>query len=201
MTTGTQQINLYVAELRPRRDVLSAGRAALLIVLLVVVAALFVSWEQWRQTQLSRELAQIEARIQTQAPRVEALEQEAASRATDAALLREAGNREEQAAQTLQLLAFMEQVTLGNMVGYSEHLKDLSRASFQGIWLTDISLEGDANSVSLQGFVTSPAMLPDYVSRLGGGRSTLSSRSFHRLTTSRAPDDSGNHAFELEASL
>lgn len=201
MTTGIQQINLYVPELRPRRDALTAGLVISLAVVLVIIAVLLFGWQQWRQAQLTQELAVIEERIRVQVQRTEALEQEAASRVTDAALLREAGSREEQATQMLQLLAFMQQVTLGNMAGYSEHLKDLSRASFQGIWLTDIALEGDANTVSLQGFVTSPAMLPDYVSRLGGGRSALSTRPFHRLTTSRAPDESGNHAFVLEASL
>lgn len=200
MTTGIQQINLYVPELRPQRDAVTAGRLTSLTALLVVIAVLLFGWEQWRQTQLSRELARIEEQIQVQSPRTEALEQEAASRVTDAALLREAGSREQQATQMLQLLAFMQQVTLGNMVGYSEHLKDLSRASFQGIWLTDIALEGDASTVSLQGFLTSPAMLPDYVGRLGGGRSALNSRTFHRLSTSRAADESGNYAFELEAS-
>lgn len=200
MTTGIQQINLYVPELRPQRDAVTAGRVTLLTVLLVLIAVLFFGWQQWRQTQLSRELAMIDEQVQVQTQRTEALEQEAASLATDAALLREAGSREEQATQMQQLLAFMQQVTLGNMTGYSEHLKDLSRASFQGIWLTDIALEGDASTVSLQGFVTSPAMLPDYVTRLGAGRSALSVRPFHRLSTSRAPDESGNHAFELQAS-
>lgn len=201
MSTGIQQINLYVPELRPRRDAVTAGRFIWLFMLLVVIAVAFAGWQQWRQSQLSQELARLDEQIRLQTQRTEALEQEAAGRATDAALLREAGNREEQAAQMQRLLAFMQQVTLGNVAGYSEHLKDLSRASFQGIWLTDITLTGDAEAVLLQGFVTSPAMLPDYVSRLGAGRSALSSRTFNRLSTSRAPDESGYHSFELEAAL
>lgn len=199
MTTGVQQINLYVPELRPRRDAFGATRLGQLVLLVVVLAVLLFGWQQWRQGQLAGELATVEALIRDQTQRTEALERELANRVADAALLREATSREEQATRTLQLLEFMQQVALGNMVGYSGHLKDLARASFQGIWLTSVTLEGDADNVAIEGFVNSPAMLPDYVSRLGAGTSALASRSFHRLTTSLAEDDSGNHAFVLEA--
>ena|SRR5690554_3881445 len=200
MTTHVQQINLYVSELRPQREALTAARVLQAAVLLVALLVVLYGWQQWRQAQLEGQLSVVEEQVRVQTQRTEALEREVANRVTDAALLREASAREEQASRTLRLLEFMQQVTLGNMMGYSEHLKDLSRASFQGIWLTNIVLEGDAERVAIQGFVSAPTMLPDYVSRLGSGASALGSRPFHRLTTTRAGDGSDNHAFVLEAS-
>lgn len=200
MTSGTQQINLYVAELRPQRDVITLPRLGVAVVLLAVTIAAACGWQMWRQDKVEAELATLEERLHTQTQRTDALEREVESRVADAVLVRQALSEEEQLSRMQQLLTFMEQLNLANTNGYSEHMKDLSRASFPGVWVTEFVVEGDADRVSLQGFVTSPAMLPEFVGRLGQGRSALGSKSFQRLVTSRTDDSSEYHSFELESS-
>nr|WP_272907234.1 PilN domain-containing protein [Pseudohongiella sp. O18] len=94
----------------------------------------------------------------------------------------------------------MQGTTLGNLVGYSQHLKDLSRASFTGLWLQEFRIVGNADQVMIRGVAQEPAMLPDYVGRLSGGSSAISTRRFNRLISSRDDNQQSLYEFTLEAS-
>lgn len=200
MAAVNQQVNLYLPELQPSRDLVNAARVLQVLALIVVVGALLSAAQVWQRSSAQAELAQLQEDLRVQTVRTEELERDVAARATDQALVREMETRELRLAQARQLYEFMQGTTLGNLVGYSEHFKDLSRASFAGVWLKDITIRGNAESVMIAGAVQQPAMLPDYVGRLSNGRSALSTRRFNRLISTR--DDSTEqelYEFTLEA--
>lgn len=199
MATVNQQINLYLPELRPRRDLVTAARTVQVLGVLLGLA-LLVSLLQWWQTGLSQNrLAEVEQALQEQTARTEQLEREVAARATDQALVREMNTRELRVQQARELYDFMQGTTLGNLVGYSQHLKDLSRASFTGLWLQEFRIVGNADRVMIRGVALEPAMLPDYVGRLSGGNSAISTRRFNRLISARDQTQQSLYEFTLEA--
>tara|TARA_R100001143_G_scaffold19641_1_gene21025 strand:- start:1749 stop:2354 length:606 start_codon:yes stop_codon:yes gene_type:complete len=199
LATVNQQINLYLLELRPRRDLVTAARAVQVLGVLMGLAIL-VSLVQWWQTGVNQNrLAEVEQALQEQTARTEQLEREVAARATDQALVREMNTRELRVQQARELYDFMQGTTLGNLVGYSQHLKDLSRASFTGLWLQEFRIVGNADNVMIRGVALEPAMLPDYVGRLSGGNSAISTRRFNRLISARDETQQSLYEFTLEA--
>ncbi|MEX2332736.1 MAG: PilN domain-containing protein, partial [Pseudohongiella sp.] len=113
------------------------------------------------------------------------IERDAASRSSNESLLRDIATRETRLQQSQELLEFLRNTTLGNSTGYSEYVKDLSRASFDGIWLTEFRISGGTDSVFLRGNALQTAMVPDYVGRLSGSQSSLQGRLFNRLQSNR----------------
>lgn len=180
-----QQINLYLPELRPNREVLTAARLARTVAAVVVVMMLLSALSYWQRSGLQEELAVVQAEVSAQTERTEQIERDAASRSSNQTLLRDIETRETRLTQSQELLEFLRNTTLGNSTGYSEFMKDLSRASFDGIWLTEFRISGGSDSVFLRGNVLQTAMVPDYVGRLSGSQSSLQGRLFNRLQSNR----------------
>lgn len=199
MSLSVQQINLFLPELRPNRDWLRADMLLVTVAAVVVMLGLSAAWSAWQRSSAAGELEELQALLQAQTELAEQIEREAAGRATDQSLVAEMNTREQRLEQTRDLYEFMRSTELGNLAGYSEHLKDLSRASFQGLWLTEIRIDGDAERVYLSGNAEQPAMLPDFVGRLGMGRSRISSKRFNRLQTTRMDGANESYSFILEA--
>tara|TARA_R110002072_G_scaffold136124_2_gene278059 strand:- start:14012 stop:14617 length:606 start_codon:yes stop_codon:yes gene_type:complete len=199
MSAIRQQVNLYLPELRPRRDLVTANRTLVVVGVMVVLMGLTSAVQLLQKNSRESNLVRTQEELRVQTARTEQLERDVAARATDQALVREMNTRELRLLQSRELYEFMQGTTLGNLVGYSEHLKDLSRASFAGLWLNEIRVRGDAESVLIRGMVQQPGMLPDYVGRLSNGRSSISTRRFNRLISSRAATTEEQYEFVLEA--
>ncbi|TFH75804.1 hypothetical protein E3V39_06890 [Gammaproteobacteria bacterium LSUCC0112] len=199
ITPGSQQINLYLPELRPRRQIISALRLLQVMAVVAMVIALQGLWGSWQRSSLASALMEVQAQLAAQTARTLEIEADVASRATDLALIEEMNTRELRLSQSRELYEFMRGTNLGNLNGYSEHLKDLSRASFTGLWLTEFTIQGNADHVYLKGNAQQAAMLPDYVSRLSMGDSTIRSQRFSRLVSTRAVTGTGElYEFVLE---
>lgn len=186
MLDGVQQVNLYLPELRPRRDLVTAVRLAQATGVILLLMVLISLVNVWIRASLRSDLEEMQAMVVAQVNRTDTIEREVAGRATDQALIREMETRELRLAQSRELYDFMSNTNLGNLSGYSAHLKDFSRASFPGLWLTELSITGDASFVSLKGSAQLAAMLPDYVSRLSMGESVIRNKRFSRLLSTRS---------------
>jgi hypothetical protein len=199
MSAPLQQINLYLPELRPRRDWLTAQRLVSVGGILLIVMTVTAGWMELQASLAQSRMDRLQVQIQDQTLRVEQVERETAARATDQALVQEMNTRELRLTQSRDLYEFMRSTELGNLAGFSGYLMDLSRASFQGIWLSEIRIRGDASYVYLSGSADMPAMLPDYVSRLSLGRSDLRTKRFNRLQSTRTTGEREMFDFVLES--
>lgn len=196
-----QQINLYLPEIRPRKDLVTAVRTLAVLALVVVLMVLVTAVGYWQRASLRSQLTDVQAQVAAQTSRTEELERQVAARATDQALVREMTAREQRLAQSEELYEFMRTTNLGNLTGFSAHLMDMSRASFPGLWLTSFSIRGNAEHVSLRGYAQEAAMLPDFVSRLSMGESEIRSKNFGRMSTTRLTAEDGSdesYQFVLE---
>lgn len=195
---GIQQVNLYLPELRPRRDLVTSLRLAQVVAVMIGVMVLMSIFNVWQRASLRSDLSEMQQLLAEQTARTEQVERDVAARATDQALVGEMNARELRITQSRDLYNFMSTSNLGNLNGFSEYLMDFSRASSPGLWITGFSIVGSAEHVSLRGFAQQAAMLPDYVSRLAMGESSIKNKRFGRLSTSRAGADEELYEFVLE---
>lgn len=202
----TQQINLYLAEFRPVRKYLSgrgvAQSALVLLLLLLAVVALNTA----RSYSVRGELLSAQAELTAQTSVTEQLQQSLAQRSSDTSLVQELSAREERLAESTEMLDFLRGSNLGNTTGFSEYMKDLSRASFEGMWLTEFSVLEGGQQIRLKGIAQKSAMVPDFIGRLASGRSPLRQQHFAKFLGNRintAPleglEKQDLYQFELEA--
>lgn len=181
-----QQINLYLPEFQPARDWLNADRLVRAVVAVALVLMLISGYGYWRLDALGDEQARLQARLEAQGRETAELERVVDARRVDGPLQRELEMRQSRLERSRDLLGFLEaDLRTGNTDGFSTMMKDLSRASFEGIWLTGIELTQGGESVTLGGVVQQSGMVPDFVGRLGNSESALRELRFDRLLGTR----------------
>jgi hypothetical protein len=197
----TQQVNLYLPEFRPRRDWLQPGRMLGLMLALVLLLGLVAAYQYWHRYTVQEALAAMQLEADQQARVTEQIESSLAGRATDQRLLTEISARETSLAQLNGTLSTLRAMGDGNLTGFSEHLKNLSLASFEGLWLTDIIISAGGRHARLQGLALESYMVPNFVDRLSAGWTASEGWRFTRLSGEMAVDDPvvpGSYRFILE---
>lgn len=164
-----QQVNLYLPEFRPRKDWLTVPRLAALMGLLVLMLGSLAGYDIWRRYSLTEELAVVQQALATQTRVTEQIEASLASRATDQSLVAEVATREESLASLSGTLATLRTLALGNVNGFSEHLKNISRSSFDGIWFSEIRITNGGTGAYLAGTALQSSMVPNFIDRLTSG--------------------------------
>ncbi len=180
-----QQINLYLPEFRPGHAYINGMQLLQIGAILLFIMALISGINFFSKTALQAELQAVQSRLTEQTNITNELQQNLARRSSDPALVQELSDREQRLAETTEMLDFLRGTNLGNIEGFSEHLKDLSRATFDGLWLTEFDLLNGGRNVYLKGIARQSAMVPDFISRLSGGTSPLRDRDFSRFLGNR----------------
>lgn len=180
----SQQVNLYLPEYRPRRDWLTATRFLALMLCAVALVAVLSAVDYGRRYLLEQRQGDTQQALTAQTRVTEQLERELASMATDASLLSEVRVRQDSLAQLEGTLATLQSLGQGNINGFSEYLKNMSQASFEGLWLTRISITNAGAKASLEGRAMQGAMVPRFVDRLSSGWSESEGWSFTRISSS-----------------
>ncbi|MGH8678426.1 MAG: hypothetical protein ACREUQ_08770 [Burkholderiales bacterium] len=165
-----QQINLYNPAFEDKLEFLSlpgaliAWGAALLLVVTVA------SYTQIRAAGLSAELAQEErARTAAQAD-VGRLAAQLAGHKRDAALESELKRLEAELVRRNEVMATLRSGVIGNTEGFAEYLRAFARQSFDGMWLTGLSVSAAGRSMVVEGRALQPDLVPSYVQRLSSER-------------------------------
>ena len=180
-----QQINLYLPEFRPSVDYIDGVRllqiTAIALLLMVVVSGS----NFFQVSSLNTQLQSAQARLSSQTNITNELQQNLARRSSDPALVEELSEREQRLAESEEMLAFLRGTNLGNTDGFSEYIKDLSRATFEGLWLTEFDILNGGNNIYLKGISQQSAMVPEFIGRLSAGKSALRDRDFARFLGNR----------------
>jgi len=161
----SQQINLFSPLLRPPRPVLSAARLAALLGVLVIATLGYRSY-------LIRELAQTESDLTQATARLTGLQAQAskfgriAAQGKDKALEESIAKTQAELAVRETLLDRLKGGGLGNAKGFSNYMTALARQRAEGLWITGLVVSGGGADFEIQGGITRPEMLPEYVRRL-----------------------------------
>ncbi|MBL4582443.1 MAG: hypothetical protein JKY29_11540 [Gammaproteobacteria bacterium] len=168
-----QQINLYLSEFRLKKDPLSALVMGQILGSIVAVMVLVTSFDIYTERSLSGELAILRETLQEETIKTSELDEVLARRSQNTVLTDRLDESEAQLESSRQIRSFLSQTKLGNVVGFSEHFKDISRASISGLSVSGFSLESGGEEVKLFGNVLDSAMVPRYVSRLENSNSSI----------------------------
>ncbi len=162
----SQQINLFLPDLQPRRDWLAfnavAGWSVLLIVLLIggwlavkVQADRLASDDAVAQADLK--VAQADLVAKTTA---------LAARKPDAALLLKIATAQSELQLREEALRVVESGRAGTDKGFAASMRAFSQQTVPGVWLTGFVLH--AEDLEIRGRLADPGLLPAYIRRLNG---------------------------------
>ncbi len=173
-----QQINLYLPEFHVKKDPVTAllmGQIVGGVIGLMVLVTAFDLFTQWR---LGNQLEALEVTLEEETRRTDELDEQLARRSQNRELTARLERAEAQLEASIQIRDFLSETQLGNVEGFSEYLKDLSRASFAGISLSEFTIAAGGQQVTLAGQAQESAMVPRYVDNIELGQSPLRAQQF-----------------------
>ena len=192
-----QQINLYLPEFRVKKDALSALVMGQILGSIVAVMVVVTSVDIYTQWGLRGESAKLNGILQQETEKSSELSEVLLRRSQNAVLIDRLDQAEAQLETSREIRSFLSQEISGQAVGFSEHFKDISRASMSGLSVSEFSIGKGGEVVKLSGDVLSSALVPRYVSRLEDSNSLIRSLQFSpRIYRS----DAGSKFFEFELS-
>ena len=194
-----QQINLYLPEFRVKKDRLTALVMGQILGSIVAVMVLVTSFDIYTDWRLTGELESLRETLREETTKTSELDEVLARRSQNTLLTDRLDESEAQLESSRQIRSFLSDTKLGNIVGFSEHFKDISRASISGLSVSEFSFSDGGEEVSLSGNVLDSAMVPRYVSRLEGSNSSIRDLLFSSRIY-RTDADSSFFEFELSTS-
>ncbi len=173
-----QQINLYLPEFHVKKDPVTAllmGQILAGVLGVMVLISAFDLFTQWR---FGNELEALQVTLEEETRRTDQLDEQLARRSQNSELTNRLEQAETRLEASAQIRDFLSQTQLGNVVGFSEYFKDLSRAAFDGISLNAFAFTNGGRSVQLRGQALDSAMVPRYVDNIERGQSPLRAQRF-----------------------
>ncbi|HJW26239.1 MAG TPA: PilN domain-containing protein [Rhodocyclaceae bacterium] len=160
----SQQINLLLAELRPRRDWLAFPIVAGVALMgLVILSGLAVLGRYQVQT-LEAAQARSETEVKALQQQVQNLGQVLAGRRGNPALQSEIDRLRDLLQQQDAALAVVESGKTDSGGGHASLMRGFARQVTEGVWLTGFSFSG--HDAEIRGRLADPALLPLYIRRL-----------------------------------
>jgi hypothetical protein len=183
-----QQINLYNPAFAEQRALLSFKGAVMgwvVVALLIVAIAGYQTISLQSLERQERELARQVAAAQAEAQR---LGGEMASRQHDPKIAEELARLEGEVKGRREVMDVLHAGALGDTRGFSNHLRAFARQSFEGVWLTGLSIATAGRDVSIEGRALQAAYVPNYLKRLNA-ESAMEGHPFSELLIQEpAPD-------------
>lgn len=194
-----QQINLYLPEFRVKKDALSALLMGQVIAAVLVLMVLVTAYDMFTRWNLNNELVDLRAVLKEETRKTSELDEVLARRSQNRALTERLDQAEARLESSRQIRDFLRDTKLGNVIGFSEHFKDISRASIEGLSVTEFEFSEGGEQVTLAGQVIDSAMVPRYVSKLEASNSSIKDQLFSPKI-SRLDAASQFFSFELSTS-
>jgi len=164
----SQQINLYNPAFEAHQAVLSFRGAAAgwaLAALIVVAIAVF---EIFNLNSLQQTQHELDGQVAAAQAQVQRLGAQMAARGHDPRLAEEAARLEVEIGGRQEVMDVLRAGSLGDTRGFSEHLRAFARQSFEGVWLTGLTIASAGRDVSLEGRALQASYVPSYLKRLNG---------------------------------
>ena len=163
------------------------------VIAVMVLVSAYDLFTQWR---LSNQLQTLQVTLQEETRRTSELDEQLARRSQNSELTNRLERAEARLEASIQIRNFLSETQLGNVNGFSEFFKDLSRAAFDGISVSEFSFAEGGSAVRLVGQTVDSAMVPRYVDNIERGNSPLRQQRFSPAI-SRATAEDQLFRFEL----
>jgi hypothetical protein len=136
------------------------------LVLLLMGSALFWGYAIYQVKQMTTLSVEINKTYVTEQGRLAQYQAQYSSQQMSQLLADELKQTQARAAAQQSLIDTLKNGALGNTRGYSEYMRAFARQVVNGLWLSGFDITGDATSLSMNGGVLSPDLLPVYVQKL-----------------------------------
>lgn len=173
-----QQINLYLPEFKVKKDPLTMQIMLQLLGGVVAIMFLVSLYDTFSRWQLQRELVVLGETLIEETQKTDELDEILARRSQNTELTNRLEQAEVRLVSSRQIRDFFSETVLGNVDGFSEYFKDLSRASIDGLSITEFSFSNGGSTVRIAGEVVASAMVPRYVDNIKRGQSPLRNQHF-----------------------
>jgi hypothetical protein len=185
-----QQVNLYNPAFEEQRALLSwngavAGWAATAVLVAAIIVYQTISMQSAQKQENELTAAVTAAQADTQR-----LGAQVAARKPDPRMTEEVTQLETDVKNREEVMTVLKSGGLGDTRGFSDHLKAFARQSFDGVWLTGLSIATAGRDVSIEGRALQAAYVPGYLKRLNG-ESAMQGHPFSDLLIQMPPPEPG----------
>jgi hypothetical protein len=192
-----QQVNLYLSEFRVKKDSLTPLMMGQVLAGIAITMVAVTALNYFMRWQVSTELADLQEVLIEETRKTNLLDSELARRSQSTDLSSRLDRAEANLSSSRQIAEFLSETKLGNVNGFSEYFKDLSRASAAGIALSKFEFSEGGEEVVISGKVVDSALVPLYVNNIKQGKSPLK---YSRFSPSISRDGVGGQLFLFELS-
>ena len=183
-----QQINLYLAEFRVKKDPITTlliGQIVGGVLLTMIVISAFDMFTRW---DLNNELAELRADLVEETRKTSQLDDQLAQRSQNNELAEWLLRAEGRLTASRSIRDFLSETKLGNVTGFSEYFKDISRASIDGLSVSTFEISSGGDGVNIVGQVIDSALVPQFVDNIEAGQSSLRSQRFSSKISRESPE-------------
>jgi hypothetical protein len=142
-----QQINLYLPEFKVKKDALTVLLMGQILGAIVAVMLLLSAFDLVTQWSLNGELAELREVLREETRKTGELDEVLARRSQNNVLTERLNLAEAQLESSRQIRRFLSETKLGNVVGFSEYFKDISRATISGLSVTEFAFASGGEQV------------------------------------------------------
>ena len=167
---------------------------ALMLGGLTVVLVLVTIFNFYTQLSLNGELSDLEALLIEETRKTRDLDELLARRSGNTTLADRLARAEDELDSRRQIASFLNTTKLGNVVGFSEFFKDISRASVEGLSISSFTFAQGGESVEITGQVVDAGRVPQFVTNLPLGQSPLR---YMRFNTSASRVETGGQTLSF----
>ncbi|MBW0149328.1 PilN domain-containing protein [Marinobacter arenosus] len=182
-----QQVNLYVQELRPRKESVQAGTFLGLVAVLVIVLVVTGAVVGHQNSRLAEQVNDIERQNLGLEQDITRLSAVVSARQPAPEVVKTLEQVSETLLRRQRLLEQVEGLVLNDGGRFSPQMAALARQIPDNVWLTGIQLDGLQSRVTIEGRARSSALVPAYLENLSN-EPAFAGKTFGAFRLSRPED-------------
>ncbi len=163
----SQQINLYEARLRPRRELATGRNLGVAGLALLALVAGTAVWDGMEAARKAEAAAAIQKQLNEQQVQLTALSKAVAERRVSPALAADLDRARATLVAREEVMETLESGRQGSSAGFSAIMSGFARQAQKDLWLTSFVVARGGEDIEIRGRVLDPSGLPAYVQRLG----------------------------------
>lgn len=189
----SQQINLFSEGKGRRKGEFTAPVMLLYLGLVIAGMLVYFGIAQYQTGQMNATLEKGKKRIDEDQKRLITISAEFSRKRGGLTLEQELKNISDEAAAQKEIIQALQGGSLGNSSGYSGFMQAFARQIVNGMWLTGITIQGDAAEMKLQGATLNAELVPEFIMRLNR-EEVMRGKMLSAMNMRHPVDDSGKYA-------
>ena len=183
-----QQINLYNPAFEAQRSLLSFKGAVTGWIVVAASVAAIAGYQAIRLRSIEQQEAELARQVAAAQADTQRLGKAMALRSRDSRITEEVARLEAEVRGRQEVMDVLGAGGLGDTRGFSDHLTAFARQSFDGVWLTGLSIAAAGRDVSVEGRALQAAYVPGYLKRLND-ESAMQGHPFSELVIQEPASD------------